>query len=100
MNISKTLQRIFLVLAVSAVFSAQAFADVGEKSSEKESSSQSSEQRSSEGERGREGGDGERGGQASPEIDATSGTSAITLLTGALALAWKRSRSPQAAKSS
>jgi hypothetical protein len=99
MNISKTLQRIFLVLAVSAVFSAQAFAE-GEQSSGRESSSQSSEHRSSEGERGREGGDGERGGQASPEIDATSGTSAITLLTGALALAWRRSRSPQAAKSS
>ncbi len=36
----------------------------------------------------------------SPEIDATSGTSAITFLTGVLTLAWKRSRSRQSAKSS
>ena len=35
-----------------------------------------------------------------PEIDASSGTSAITLLTGVLTLAWKRSRSRQSAKSS
>ena len=35
-----------------------------------------------------------------PEIDATSGPSAITLLSGTLVLAWRRSRSRLAVKSS